>query len=48
MCLPLSVMYWKDLVAQFKGRGKLLEGIVKDAADAPDIEEAQEVTESNE
>jgi hypothetical protein len=36
-------MYWKDLVAQFKDRGKVLEGIAKVDAEAPDMEEAQEV-----
>lgn len=41
MCLPLSIMYWKDLVAQFRDRNKVLEGIIKDTAEAPDMEEAQ-------
>lgn len=46
MCLPLSIMFWKDLVAQFKNRNKVLEGIIKDTAAAPDMEEAQEGGES--
>ena len=45
MCLPLSIMYWKDLIAQWKDRNKVLEGIAKVEADAPDIEEAQDVNE---
>lgn len=45
MCLPLSIMYWKDLVAQFKNKNKVLEGIAKVDAEAPDMEEAQEVNE---
>ena len=45
MCLPLSIMYWKDLIAQWRDRKKVLEGIAKVDAEAPDMEEAQEVTE---
>lgn len=43
ICLPLNIMYWKDLVAQFKDKNKVLEGIIKNSADAPDMEEAEEL-----
>ena len=46
MCLPLSIMYWKDLTAQWKDRTKVLEGIAKVDAEAPDMEEAQDVSEN--
>lgn len=46
ICLPLSIMYWKDLVAQFKDKNKLLEGIIKEIAEAPDMEEADGLEES--